>query len=269
MAENEIATSAKAASEVCVQTAAIATRHQTIGEVKSMPATQAICQIIGYIDLVQSLLLQWQEVEEAGWMAGYQWNTKIRLASTATGSALQQAQANCWKILHWIESQTEDVPIDTIGQVTQAIISLDDQDAFIEFSIESIKGRVPNSIVVRIDDERRYILEGNAEIAGQYPPVQQTVPETSNEAGATPTVPLPANERKKANSTEPQKDWERVFRDYESFTKPNGFVSNQDGPWRAKFEAFWKSRRDLQAWNLPNAWKNLESARKRLSRRIQ
>ena len=63
------------------------------------------------------------------------------------------------------------------------------------------------------------------------------------------------------------KMWERVVRELEKFKKPKGFKSTEEGPWTAKFEAFWRSRADLQAWDLGAAHQNWDSARKRIRRR--
>lgn len=91
--------------------------------------------------------------------------------------------------------------------------------------------------------------------------------------------PLPANvlgarghseakgSRRKVGASDNQKDWEKVYREYDASKKPAGFVSRRPGPWTHKFEAFWESREDLQAWTIDAAWRQVEAGRGRIGRR--
>ncbi len=73
--------------------------------------------------------------------------------------------------------------------------------------------------------------------------------------------------RRKRDQSDHQQDWVKVFREYETFSKPPNYKKQRSGNWTAKFEAFWQSRQDLQAWSLKAAWEHCESARKRIDRR--
>ena len=75
----------------------------------------------------------------------------------------------------------------------------------------------------------------------------------------------------KRKATEDQLDWERVYRDYQNFSKPRGYRAKLPGTkakkWPIKFEAFWNSRTDLQAFNIEVASSNMDAARKRIENR--
>lgn len=165
-AGSEIATSSSAAAEVCVQTKNIASQDRVIDEVATMSVVRAVDRILDYVERVQLLREKWREVEAAGWLRGYRWEAPVRLASTATGSALEQAQANCRRICRWVDENCDTdrnphAPLSTFLQ--EAIDRGDDLAPFITTSIEAIKRRIPVLFVIQIDDERRYILEANAQ----------------------------------------------------------------------------------------------------------
>ncbi len=152
---------AVAAAEVCKQVSKLATKHRSIDEIATMPTIDAIDTILGYLDQVQLLREQWERVESAGWLCGYTWDTPFKTASTATGSALQQSQSNCYRIAKRLELLGH-FPLDEpIGKTMSKLLNQPniDFESFIKFSIETIKRRVPVLVVARIDDERRYILE--------------------------------------------------------------------------------------------------------------
>ena len=75
------------------------------------------------------------------------------------------------------------------------------------------------------------------------------------------------NKRRKATQEDDHQDWEKVYRDYDAFTATKKTKSKKNGPWTARFEAFWSNRRDLQAFKLDAAWRRMEAARRRIERR--
>lgn len=134
-----------------------------------------------------------------------------------------------------------------------------DYEHFREIVAEQEKIGKMRDWYVKIDDLASACCDA-ADVLLDWAPVQSDS-DSGSDAGKV------AKPNRKRPSTEEHDDWEKVYREYEKSNLTGDRKAEKKGDWTRKFQVFYESRRDLEAWKIEIAWGNLEAARKRIARR--